>query len=94
MSPIDSPQVLLETVLFNIELKKDRKNIVWLDDRFSKAVTKYSVFPNVDKHIVNIRKEKDQFFVEVDQDCTIDFMIKGPRIGYENTYWMSIEKAS
>src|SRR5699024_1645549 len=48
MSPVDSPQILLETVLFDVELKKDHPNVIWIDEDFSKAVTKYSVFPNVD----------------------------------------------
>jgi len=87
MSPIDSPQVLLSTLFTNVTIQAGIETVVLLDDKFAKAVSEYAVFPS---HNVNIRKEKDKFFVLSDVDCVCDFVLFGKRIGYEHTYWMDI----
>ncbi|WP_099157266.1 phage tail spike protein [Virgibacillus ndiopensis] len=87
MSPIDSPQVLLSTMIAGINLIATIEKEILMDTNFAKAITKYAVFPN---QPVKIRKEKDRFFVTSESDCTCDFMIFGERIGYENTYWMDM----
>ena len=88
MSPIDSPQVLLSTMFTNIEIKSGIENVVFLDEKFTKAITEYAVFSS--QNVTITKKENDKFYVISDKDCVADFILFGKRIGYENTYWMDM----
>ncbi len=88
MSPVDSPQVLLTTLVTNVNIVAGQRHVIFLEDRFAKAITEYAVFPSCSVRIV--KKEKDIFYVESDTNCVCDFMVYGKRVGYESTYWMDL----
>ncbi|THE09954.1 hypothetical protein E1I69_20520 [Bacillus timonensis] len=76
MSPIDSPQVLLETIEFDIQLTKNGVKVL-LDERFAKSVNGvFAVFLN---NGVVVEKGYDYFVIQGEGVC--DARIIGERIG-------------
>ncbi len=89
MSPIDSPRVLIEDILFDVAV--DGQKIVYFDKKLSKAIGKYAVFPsNPD---VRVLEKRDGSFVLEGHGVT-DLRIVGLRIGHEDVYWVDMEKES
>jgi hypothetical protein len=76
MSPIDSPQILLEYVEFDAPLTTGGTT-VFIEERFRKAIENFAVFPNNGQVI----KKKDGYFVIVGEG-TEDVRIIGKRIGH------------
>jgi len=82
MSPIDSPQVLLETIEFDVPLTADGTKVL-LDSRFAKAVNyRFAVFPNNGRVI---EKGPDYFIIA--GDGLADIRIVGERVGYAGVYF-------
>ncbi|MBU5342275.1 phage tail spike protein [Caldifermentibacillus hisashii] len=82
MSPIDSPQVLLETIEFDVPLTADGTKVL-LDSRFAKAVNyRFAVFPNRGEVI---EKGADYFIIA--GDGLADIRIVGERVGYAGVYF-------
>ena len=82
MSPIDSPQVLLETIEFDVPLTEQGTKVL-LDSRFAKAVNyRFAVFPNNGRVI---EKGPDYFIIA--GTGTADIRIIGERVGYAGVYF-------
>jgi len=87
MSPIDSPQVLLESVLFDIDVQEEGTTVV-LDSTFLKTISTYAVFCS--NHNVDIvSKDRTSFYVQ-GYTGKVDFRIIGYRIGYEEQYYQVV----
>ena len=88
MSPIDSPQILIETIEFDVPLTETGTKVL-LDTRFAKAVNhKFAVFPN---HGEVIEKGADYFIIA--GTGTADIRIVGERVGYAGVYFDDMEVA-
>lgn len=83
MSPIDSPQVLIEDVIFDMNLINE-ETVINLNDIFAKSIDKYAVFPS-NKNIEIIAKNKTSFTVRGIGLC--DFRIVGTRIDSKDKYY-------
>ena len=87
MSPIDSPKVLLEDVLFDIDIQEEGTTVV-LDSTFLKTISTYAVFcSNPDVTIVS--KDRTSFYVR-GYTGKVDFRVIGYRIGYEEQYYQVV----
>ncbi|SMO93051.1 phage tail spike protein [Melghirimyces algeriensis] len=84
MSPIDSPQVLIETVIFDQNVTEDGV-LVELEERYAKAVSHYGVFPSRGDVVVENKTESS--FIVRGKDGVVDLRIVGIRVGDEGTYW-------
>ncbi len=81
MSPIDSPQVLMEYIEFDIPL--DEAGIkVFLDSRFRKGIANFAVFTN---NGTIIEKGYDYFIIA--GTGLADCRIVGERVGHEEVFW-------
>ena len=87
MSPIDSPQVLLESVLFDIDIQEEGTTVV-LDSTFLKTISKYAVFCSNPKVIIT-SKDRTSFYVQ-GYTGKADFRVIGYRIGYEEQYYQVV----
>jgi hypothetical protein len=81
MSPIDSPQVLLEYIEFDIPLTPEGTK-VFLNNLFAKTVANFAVFPNNGKVI-----EKGVDYFVIAGEGTADCRIVGKRVGYEGVFY-------
>lgn len=88
MSPIDSPQILLEYLEFDIPLTSAGTK-VYLESRFVKAVENFAVFPNNGKVI-----EKGPDYFILTGEGTADVRIIGERIGYTDVFFDDIDAAN
>jgi len=88
MSPVDSPQIRISTLIMDVELLAGVEKEITFESRFAKAITQYAVLPS---QPVAIRKESGKFYAKSAVDCTCDFNVDGYRAGRENTYWQSME---
>lgn len=85
MSPIDSPQVLIEDIIFDHPV--DENGVpVELEDRFSKSITKYAVFPSRGDVVVT-EKTPTGFKVTGGSAGTVDLRVIGVRVGKEDVYF-------
>jgi phage minor structural protein len=85
MSPIDSPQILLEYVEFDIPLTPTGVK-VYIEERFRKAIDNYAVFPNNGQVI-----EKGYDYFVISGEGTADVRIVGERIGYADTFFDDLD---
>lgn len=84
MSPIDSPQVLIEDMIFDLDISEEG-TIVKLDSTFKESISAYAVFPSNSKcEITDICKDG---FKVTGFTGKCSFRITGKRIGYENQYY-------
>ena len=83
MSPIDSPQTLIEYIEFNVEVSEFGTEIE-LDDKYRKSVENYAIFPS-DSNIKIIDKQHDKFTLK--GTGTVDIRIVGIRKGYSESFW-------
>ncbi len=87
MSPIDSPKVLLEDVLFDVDIQEEGTTVS-LDSTFLKTISTYAVFcSNPSVNIVS--KDKTSFTVR-GYTGKVDFRVIGYRIGYEEQYYQVV----
>jgi phage minor structural protein len=91
MSPVDSPRVLIQDVMFDVEVTEEGK-LVELEPNFAKAIDGYTVFPS--RSDVVVRDKTATSFVVAGPAGPVDLLIVGKRVGYENTYWMPINTPS
>lgn len=84
MSPIDSPQTLIEDILFDINVMEEG-TIIKLDNIFKQAISTYAVFPSNGKCEIT-SKDYDSFSVK-GFTGKVDFRIVGKRIGEEDSYF-------
>ncbi|HBE8529013.1 TPA: tail fiber domain-containing protein [Clostridioides difficile] len=84
MSPVDSPQFLIEDVLFNIEVEESGTTIK-LNNIFVQSILNFAVFSS-NANCEVIEKGKDYFRV-VGYTGKCDFRVIGKRKGYEHTYY-------
>lgn len=87
MSPIDSPQVLLESVLFDIDVKESGTTVL-LDSTFLKTISKYAVFCS-NPSVTIVSKERTSFLVQ-GYTGKVDFRVIGYRVGYEEQYYQLV----
>lgn len=87
MSPIDSPRILLSDQFLNEQLKAGEPKKILFELRFVKAITDYGIYSS---QPVKIEKQLDGFIVTAKEDCVVDFMLFGTRIGEEEVYWMDM----
>jgi hypothetical protein len=83
MSPIDSPQVLIEDVLFDVKVNGRTK--IQLDNIFAKSISKFAVFSNCGQ--VEIVEKGEDYFVVDGYTGTVDFRIVGKRVNEEHRYF-------
>jgi len=72
----------------DVELLAGVEKEITFESQFAKAITQYAVLPS---QSVAIRKESGKFYAKSEVDCVCDFNVDGYRVGYENTYWQSME---
>lgn len=84
MSPVDSPQTLIEDILFDVEVE-EKGTIVKLDSTYAKTISRYAVFPSVGK--VEVIEKQDGYFKVCGYTGKVDFSIKGSRIDKEHEYF-------
>ncbi|PEA09475.1 hypothetical protein CON38_10345 [Bacillus cereus] len=85
MSPIDSPQVLIEYVIFEQVVTEDGVEVT-LDEQFLKAVGgEYAVFPS---YPVDVEKRKDSIFLQGNKK--VDIRLVGKRIHYQDEFWLDM----
>jgi phage minor structural protein len=85
MSPIDSPQILLEYVEFDVPLTPEGTK-VFIEDRFRKAIEYFAIFPNNGQVI-----EKGYDYFVIAGEGTADVRIVGERIGYADTFFDDLD---
>jgi phage minor structural protein len=85
MSPIDSPQILLEYIEFDVPLTPEGTK-VFIEDRFRKAIENFAVFPNNGQVI-----EKGYDYFVIAGEGTADVRIVGERIGYADTFFDDLD---
>jgi phage minor structural protein len=85
MSPIDSPQILLEYIEFNIPLTPTGVKI-FIEERFRKAIENFAIFPNNGQVI-----EKGYDYFVITGEGTADVRIVGERIGYADTFFDDLD---
>src|SRR5690554_1698364 len=81
MSPVDSPQVLIEYIEFDVPLKPDGVK-VYLEERYRKAVANFAVFPSNG----TVAEKGEDYFI-IAGEGTADIRIVGERIEYDGTFW-------
>lgn len=84
MSPVDSPQMLIEDILFDIDVNKE-DTVIYLDNTLARCISKYAVFPS-NGNVEVISKDKNSFTVK-GYDGKCDFRVVGKRIGREHAYF-------
>ncbi len=87
MSPIDSPKVLLEDVLFDIDIKEEGTTVS-LDSTFLKTISTYAVFCS-NPGVIIVSKDRTSFTVR-GYNGKVDFRVIGYRIGYEEQYYQVV----
>jgi phage minor structural protein len=85
MSPIDSPQILLEYIEFDVPLTPEGTK-VFIEDRFRKAIENFAVFPNNGQVI-----EKGYGYFVIAGEGTADVRIIGKRIGYLDHFFEDLD---
>ncbi len=88
MSPIDSPQVLIEYIEFDIELSSAGIK-VFLNETYTKAVNNFAVFLNNGSVI----EKGDNYFVAAGEGFA-DARVVGKRIEYDKAFWGEMEDSS
>lgn len=84
MSPVDSPQTLIEDILFDVEVE-ETGTIVKLDSTYAKTISKYAVFPSNGK--VEVVEKQNGYFKVSGYTGKVDFSVKGSRIDKEHEYF-------
>jgi len=87
MSPIDSPKVLLEDVLFDIDIQEEGTTVS-LDSTFLKTISTYAVFSS-NPGVIIVSKDRTSFTVR-GYNGKVDFRVIGYRIGYEEQYYQVV----
>lgn len=85
MSPIDSPQILLEFIVFGIELTPEGTRVE-IDPTFLKTVEHFAVFPNRGEII-----EKGADYFIISGEGVADCRVVGERVGYAGRFYEIIE---
>jgi len=85
MSPIDSPQVLLEYIDFDIQLSPDGVK-VYLDETYLKTIDHFAAFPNNGKVL-----EKGINYIIIEGEGMTDIRFVGERIGYEGAFYSAMD---
>lgn len=83
MSPVDSPQVLIEDVLFDVKVNGRTK--IQLDNIFAKSISQYAVFSSCGQ--VQIVEKGADYFIVDGYTGVADFRIVGKRIAEEHKYF-------
>ncbi|WP_461197389.1 phage tail spike protein [Clostridioides difficile] len=84
MSPVDSPQTLIEDILFDVEVE-ETGTIVKLDSTYAKTISRYAVFPSNGK--VEVIEKQNGYFKVCGYTGKVDFSVKGSRIDKEHKYF-------
>ncbi|WGG47690.1 phage tail spike protein [Rossellomorea sp. DA94] len=86
MSPIDSPQVLLEYIEFAVPLSEQGTKI-FIDETYLKTVEHWAAFPNVGEII-----EKGIDYIIVKGTGNADIRIIGERIGFKGIFYADLDQ--
>ncbi|MDH4419933.1 phage tail protein [Bacillus cereus] len=85
MSPIDSPQVLIEYIVFDQVVTEEGVEVM-IDEQFLKSVGgSYAVFPSSD---VEVEKKKNSVFLRGNK--TVDIRLVGKRVHYQDEFWLDM----
>lgn len=84
MSPIDSPQILLEYIKFNVQLTAEGTKVE-INPTFIKTVEHFAVFPNNGKII-----EKGLDYFVISGEGIADCRIVGERLGYKGNFYSEV----
>ena len=91
MSPMDSPQVLIEDVYWDVTLEEE-EFFVPIDKKFSEAVDgEYAVFPSRGDVEV-IKKLPEGFHVRGPVGKAVDFRVIGKHRDNKDVYWVDMDK--
>jgi phage minor structural protein len=85
MSPIDSPQILLEYIEFDVPLTLEGTK-VFIEERFRKAIENFAVFPNNGQVI-----EKGYDYFVIAGEGVADVRIIGKRVGYTDHFFEDLD---
>lgn len=85
MSPIDSPQILIEYIEFNVELSPFGTKIM-LDETYLKTISSFAAFFNKGELV-----EKGIDFIVVKGEGLADIRFVGKRINYDDVFWGDTE---
>lgn len=86
MSPVDSPKILISDLILGQKITP-KGTIVVLDDKLSKAINGYAVFPSRSDVVIS-DKQKDSFCVSGNGE--VDLYIIGKRVGQEDVNWVEM----
>jgi hypothetical protein len=87
MSPVDSPQVLIEYIEFDVQLSPHGTKLM-LDDKYLKAVSNFAAFPNNGEVV-----EKGSGYIIIKGNGVTDIRFVGERVEYENSFWADMKAA-
>jgi hypothetical protein len=85
MSPVDSPQVLIEYIEFDVALSPYGTKVM-LDETYLKTVSSFAAFPNNGDVI-----EKEDDYIIMKGNGTADIRFVGERLEYENSFWADMK---
>jgi len=88
MSPVDSPRILISDLIIDQVVSPEGVE-VFLDEKLSKAINGYAVFPS--RSDISITNKKAKSFI-VSGTGIVDLHIIGTRIGEEEVYWVEMPK--
>lgn len=86
MSPVDSPRILISDLILGQKITP-KGTIILLDEKFSKAINGYAVFPSRSDVVIS-GKKKDSFCVSGIGE--VDLYIIGKRVGQEDVNWINM----
>jgi phage minor structural protein len=87
MSPIDSPQVLLEYIEFDVPLSEVGTK-VYVDETYLKTVSNFAAFPSKGDIV---EKGINYFVIAGALGGTADVRIVGERVGYEGSFYADLD---
>jgi len=87
MSPIDSPQYLIEYILFDQEATEEG-TVIELDSKYIQTVDNYAVFPS--RGDVSVENKTSTSFV-IKGSGKVDLRIVGIRKGHSDIFWTDVD---
>lgn len=85
MSPIDSPQILIEYLEFDVELSLFGTKIM-VDEKYLKSVSNFTAFSNNGELV-----EKGKDYVVIRGEGFADIRFVGKRVSYEDAFWADMQ---
>lgn len=86
MSPVDSPRMLIQDIITDVELSPDGVTVL-INPELAEIIDGYAIVCNSNAKIVE--KQPDRFIVK--GEGKTDFLIIGKRYDHKDDYWFPIE---